>query len=159
MRMSFLCLGLIASSPALAVPAKLLYAGGGWAALRFGDRCEAETMAVSPQRSGAQQPRAGFAFDSGGKRRGEFHVRLSHAPRPGSTIILTVGNQPFLLVSRGDWAWSRGSLQDAAIISAVRSNGSMRVEGRDLSGRRFADRYLLAGAATAIDAAAAGCAG
>ena len=35
----------------------------------------------------------------------------------------------------------------------------MRVEGRDAGGRRFADRYLLNGAPTAIDAAAAGCAG
>jgi hypothetical protein len=35
----------------------------------------------------------------------------------------------------------------------------MRVEARDGAGRRFADTYGLAGAATAIDAAAARCAG
>jgi hypothetical protein len=35
----------------------------------------------------------------------------------------------------------------------------MRIEGRDLAGRRFADPYPLDGAPTAIDAAAARCAG
>jgi hypothetical protein len=34
----------------------------------------------------------------------------------------------------------------------------MRVDSRDASGRRFVDRYLLDGAPTAIDAAAARCA-
>ncbi|HKX89600.1 MAG TPA: hypothetical protein VJM13_10350, partial [Sphingopyxis sp.] len=57
------------------------------------------------------------------------------------------------------WAWSRGSLQEQAIIAAARAGGTMRVEGRDIGGRRFADVYPLAGAPTAIDAAAAACAG
>ena len=73
--------------------------------------------------------------------------------------MLTVGDRPFMLVSRGDWAWSRGPLQEAAIIDAVRAAGGMRIEGRDEAGRRFVDRYLLDGASTAIDAAAAACAG
>ena len=73
--------------------------------------------------------------------------------------MLTVGDRPFLLAARGDWAWSRGPAQEAAIIAAVRDAGGMRIEGRDASGRRFTDRYLLDGASTAIDAAAARCAG
>jgi hypothetical protein len=73
--------------------------------------------------------------------------------------MLTIGERPFLLVARGDWAWSSGPAQDQAIIAAARAATSMRIESRDRSGRRFADRYLLAGAPTAIDAAAAACAG
>ena len=72
--------------------------------------------------------------------------------------MLTVGSQPFMLVSKGEWAWSRGPRQEAAIIAAVRSSGGMRIEGRGRGGRRFVDRYLLSGAPTAIDAAAAACA-
>jgi hypothetical protein len=63
-----------------------------------------------------------------------------------------------LLASNGQWAWSRDPAQEAAIIAAVRSAGGMRVDSRDASGRRFVDRYLLDGAPTAIDAAAARCA-
>ena len=73
--------------------------------------------------------------------------------------MLTIGERPFMLIARGDWAWSRGPLQEAAILDAVRAATSMRIEARDGGGRRFADRYLLNGAPTAIDAAAAGCAG
>jgi hypothetical protein len=72
--------------------------------------------------------------------------------------MLTVGTQQFLLVPRGLWAWSRGPAQEQAIIAAARSGGAMRVEGRDIAGRRFADLYTLEGAPTAIDAAAARCA-
>ena len=73
-------------------------------------------------------------------------------------MILTVGTRPFLLASNGQWAWSRDPAQESAIIAAVRSAGGMRVDSRDASGRRFVDRYLLDGAPTAIDAAAARCA-
>ena len=47
---------------------------------------------------------------------------------------------------------------DAAIVAAMRSAGAMSVSARDAAGRRFTDRYSLAGAATAMDAATVGCA-
>ena len=42
-------------------------------------------------------------------------------------------------------------------FAAIRAAGGMRVEARDLAGRRMIDRYALNGAPTAIDAAAAAC--
>ena len=86
-----------------------------------------------------------------------FAVRLSRAARSGASVMLIVGNQPFLLRGAGEWAWSRGPAQEAAIIAAARSASGMRVESRDGAGRRIVDRYVLAGVATAIDAAAATC--
>ena len=139
-------------------PAQVISAHGKWAALKFGDRCEARSQAVRVQR-GPAPAFAGFAFGAGGRLQGQFHTRLSRAARPGSTAILTVGGQPFMLTLRGQWAWGRDARQDAAIAAAARYAGSMRVESRDARGRRIVDRYLLAGAATAIDAAAAACAG
>jgi hypothetical protein len=72
--------------------------------------------------------------------------------------MLHVDTQPFLLVTHGGWAWSTGPLQEQAIIAALRGATAMRVEARDQAGARFADPYVLAGAPTAIDAAAARCA-
>lgn len=146
--LALLCLPAAAAGEAI-------FAGGGWAALRYPDHCEAEALSLLLARKHRPQARAGFSF--GGRRTGEFHVRLSRAARPNSAVMLTVGEQPFLLVGRGDWAWSRGPAQDAAIIAAVRSAGGMRVQGRDAAGQRFTDRYMLDGAPTAIDAAAAAC--
>ena len=73
--------------------------------------------------------------------------------------MLKIGDQPFLLAARGGWAWSRGPQQAQAIIEAMRERdvrcGSKAAMPR---GVRFADPYLLDGAPTAIDAAAARCA-
>lgn len=80
---------------------------------------------------------------------------LSRTPRPGASVMLTVGDTPFLLMAQGDRAWSRGPAQENAIVNAMRRSGWMRVESRSPSGGRIVDRYSLDGAPLAIDAAAA----
>jgi hypothetical protein len=72
---------------------------------------------------------------------------------------LNVGGKPFLLVGRSDWAWSRSAGQASSVIAAARAAGWMTAESRDVGGHRFVDKFGLAGAPTAIDAAAAACAG
>ena len=72
--------------------------------------------------------------------------------------MLTISGQPFLLATRDGWAWSRGPMQAQAIIAAMRGATTMTVASRDERGVRFSDPYLLDGAPTAIDAAAARCA-
>ena len=134
----------------------MISAHGQWAALRFGGQCEARTRAVGVQR-GRAAALAGFTFGGAGSRQGRFYTRLSRAPRAGSTAILTIADKPFLLDVRGQWGWGRDSRQDAAIMDAARYAGSMRVQSRHPGGGRFVDRYALAGAATAMDAAAAAC--
>lgn len=137
----------------------ILFAGGGWAAIDRGQSCEAATRALAAARKDRPPALARFAFTPDRRRWGEFSARLSRQPRSGSSVMLQIGPQRFLLFTRGISAWSRGGLQEQALIAAVRGTGAMRIEGRDAAGRRFADRYALAGAATAIDAAAARCAG
>jgi hypothetical protein len=156
MRWTVVPLFLLAAVPASAGP--VLFAGGQWVALDRGGSCEAASRSLRVATKGRVQARAGFAFDVAGPRRGQFFAQLSRVPRPGSTVILTVGTQPFLLVGRGQWAWSSGPGQESAIIAAARAAGGLRIESRDQAGRRIVDPYLLDGAATAIDAAAAHCA-
>ena len=155
-RLLFLAVAIGGAAPA---EAGVVFARGSWAAIASGAQCAAGARSILPARKGQPQAHAAFSFDAGGPRHGELALQLSRAPRAGSSVMLTVGDQPFLLAVRGDWAWSRGPQQEAAIIAAVRSTGSMRIVARDRSGRRFTDRYLLDGAPGAIDAAAAACAG
>ena len=136
----------------------VLFAGGGWAAIDRGGVCEALTRSAKLAPKGKVQATAGFAFTVDHRRWGEFHAQLSRVSRPGSSVILHLGDVPFLLVARGDWAWSRGPAQEQTIISAARNGGHMSVEARDQAGVRFIDPYVLEGAPTAIDAAAARCA-
>ena len=138
---------------------QIVFAGGHWAAIDRGSVCEAGSRALRIAEKDKVQARAGFAFDAAGPRHGQFFALLSRAPRAGSTVVLTVGDQPFLLASNGQWAWSSSPAQEQAIIGAVRSAGGLTVRARDQAGSRFTDRYQLDGDATAIDAAAARCAG
>jgi hypothetical protein len=136
----------------------VLFAGGGWAAVDRGAVCEALVRSAKIAPRDKVQATAGLSFTPDHRRWGEFHARLSRTSRPGSSVVLHIGDQPFLLVARGDWAWSSGPAQEQAVIEALRVGGQMKVEARDLSGVRFIDPYVLDGAATAIDAAAARCA-
>ena len=137
--------------------AKIIFAGTDWVAIDFGKRCEARSAALWA-RPGTT-PYAGFAFDRGSTRQGQFYVHLSKPARAGATVIATIGAQPFLLAGTGEWAWSRNAAQQMSMIEAARAGGSMRVDSRDGRGSRIVDRYGLAAAPTAIDAAAAACAG
>ena len=132
-------------------------ASGDWAAFDRGPVCEAVSRSLLVPIKGDEQPRIAIAFDRGGPRRGEVSLHLHRPVRAGSSVVLTIGDQPFLLSARGGDAWSRGPLQEATIIAAMRRESGMRVEARDEAGRRMVDRYSLSGAPTAIDAAAARC--
>ena len=135
-----------------------MFARGAWAAVDRGDTCEALSRSQRVATRDKVQAVAGVSFTPDHRRWGEFHARLSRIPRGDASVMLQVGGQPFLLVTRGGWAWSRGPLQAQAIIAALRDATSMRIESRDGAGVRFSDPYLLDGAPTAIDAAAARCA-
>ncbi|HKX91912.1 MAG TPA: hypothetical protein VJM15_05745 [Sphingomicrobium sp.] len=160
---------IIGAFAALLVPAvvesaaraagSIIFARGTWAAIDRGETCAALGRSARVAAKGKVQAFAGFAFSADQRRWGEFHARLSRPSRSGSSVMLKVGKQPFLLVARGEWAWSRGPAQEQAIVAAVRTAAAMRVEARDAAGRRFTDPYALEGAPTAIDAAAARCAG
>ena len=150
---------LIALLPSPALASQILFARGDWSAIDFGSRCEARSRMLEPPADMKPPPFVGFLFDPGGAAQGQFYVRLSRPAGAGAVAMLAIGNQPFLLIGRGQSAWSRSPSQSQAIIAAVRNSATMRVDFRDESGRRYSDHYGISGAATAIDAAAAACAG
>jgi len=90
--------------------------------------------------------------------RGQPHFRLSRAAAKGADVTLTIGTREFALTGGGADAWGRDKRMDAAIIAAIRRGETMRVSTRDGAGNRIRDSYSLKGAATALDAAALGCA-
>ena len=159
MRAALLLLVAIAAAPALAKGGSVIAAGGHWAAILRDGQCDAESLAQAPASARTLRGLAGFTFAADRSRWGQFHARLSRTPRPGASVIATIGRQPFLLKARGNWAWSSGPAQDNALLAAVRSADSLRIQSRDSAGRRFTDHFALDFAPTAIDAAAARCAG
>jgi len=150
----FATLLMMAASSGAAPAPRIVAAAGKWAALAGPGQCDAASLSLLPASRTRLQGRASLSFD-GRSRRGQFAATLSKAVAGGASVMLTIDDQPFLLVARGSGAWSRGPAQEAAIIAALRSATRMRIEGRSARGLRFIDRYDLSGAPTAIDAAAA----
>ena len=153
-----LAAGIVASASSALAAGTVLFAGGAWAAIDRGSTCEALSRSLRVATKDKVQALAGLTFTPDHRRWAEFHARLSRMPRGDASVMLNIGDQPFLLATRDGWAWSRGSLQAQAIVAAMREGTSMSVQSRDQRGVRFADPYLLDGAPTAIDAAAARCA-
>lgn len=133
----------------------------GWGAFRDAEipRCYAIAQPTRASSGGARW-NAFATVSSWPKRgiRGQFHTRLSREANPKQPVYLSIGERRFALTSGRADAWSQDRRMDAAIIAAMRSAPTMSIEGRDGSGRRFFDLYVLSGAATAMDAAALGCA-
>ena len=139
-------------------PSQILFAQGHWAALRSAPQCEAAARPLLP---GGEAPAASARRlqlrrrpparrvprppEPGAARRVERHADHRRPPVPAGRAR-RLGVEP-----RPGCRKRRSSPRRAA-------RPSMRVEARDGAGRRFADRYLLDGAPTAIDAAAARCA-
>jgi len=108
-------IALLVAAPSSA--ASVVYAGPAWAAIDRGATCEALSRSMRVAAKGKVQAIAGFTFSADRRRWGEFHTRLRRMPRAGAAVMLRIDDQPFLLVSRGNWAWSRGPAQDQAIIA------------------------------------------
>lgn len=134
---------------------------GGWGAFR--DPAVPRCYAIA-EPSRASAGKAGWrAFASVGtwpkqRTRGQLHIRLSRETAPGTKVYLSIGERRFALVSGKADAWAQDTRMDAAIIAAMRSTATMSVESAGAKDGRFSDLYELKGAATAMDAAALGCA-
>jgi hypothetical protein len=155
----FLLLIALAASPALARDALGLF--GSWAAFRDGQgpRCYAIAKALPSTKQRDYQPYADVAWWPRQAVRGQVHLRLSRKLKPGAPIVLSIGGQRLSLAGGGGDAWAADKRMDAAVIAAMRSATEMTVYARGADGNGFSNTWQLDGAATAMDAAAVGCAG
>lgn len=145
---------------ALAVPRTALGIFDGWGAFRevATPRCFAIAAPAATIGTPTVKPYATIGYWPKSRIRGQFYVRLSKERSPQRELRLTVGSRRFILTGSGAHGWAGDARMDAAIIAAMRSAPSMSVESATPAGGAIADTYRLRGAATAIDAAALGCA-
>jgi hypothetical protein len=153
---------LLALWLALAAPTGRLTLGvyESWAAFR--DTAPARCFAMAaPIRAGAAtrvRPFASVASHFGRSDRSALFVRLSTTRNLAVPIILSIDDRRFTLSGSDTAAWAPDVATDRAIVAAMRGARSMSVAAVSAGGQPFADTYALPGAATAIDAAALGCA-
>jgi hypothetical protein len=140
------------------LPRDALGTFGSWGAFRDPSplRCFAIARPVERNRRG--QPFASIATWPGQGIRNQLHIRLSRARAGNARVTLAIGERRFELRAGDADAWAPDARTDAAVVAAIRDGRSMSVETIAINGAAFADTYALKGAATAIDAAALGCA-
>jgi Invasion associated locus B (IalB) protein len=148
---------LVLASPAAGRDALGIY--DGWGAFRDARPHRCFAIAKPERRSkGKWQAFASVAHWPQQRIRGQLHLRLSRERLAKTGVTLRVGERRFPLVAGSVDAWAPSTQLDAAIIAAMRSAESMSVSAVSAGGSPFFDLYRLKGAATAIDAAALGCA-
>ena len=157
-----LCAALLLAVPAAGQGARTaLGIFKSWGAFRDAKtaRCYAIAAPEASAGRGAVRGYASVGFWPKSRIRQQLYVRLTRERGAGAELRLTLGPRRFVLTGNGVHGWASDARMDAAIVAAMRSSTSMVAESRGTDGRRIADRYALRGAATAIDAAALGCAG
>lgn len=91
--------------------------------------------------------------------RGAVHLRLARRLAPGSSVNVSFPEANFTLQAGQADAWPMDQRANAGIVAALRSAPRVVVTAQGADGRKFRDVYTLGGAASAMDAAALGCAG
>lgn len=159
MRRALALMLLLVASPALARDTLGVFEH--WAAFRDPavPRCYALAKAEDSKLQRDYQPYADVGSWPKRGVRGQVHFRLSRKFDGKAPITLAVGGQKFALVGGGGDAWAADARMDAAVVAAMRSAGQMTVAARGVDGKGFSNTFPLAGAASAMDAAALGCAG
>lgn len=133
---------------------------GQWGAFRDAEtpRCYAIAAAETSRDRRDFDPFASVGTWPRRQVRGQVHFRLSRELSASPRLRVAIGGQRFELTGSGSDAWAANGGDDAAILAAMRAGSRMSISATDRRGNRFTDRYSLEGAATAIDAAAVGCA-
>ena len=121
-------------------------------------RCYAIAMALPSTLRRDHQPYVTIGTWPKRGVRNQIHFRLSGNMASDPRIVLRIGGKSFALAGGGGDAWAADARMNAAITAAMRSAPSMTVSATDASGKRFSNSWRLPGAASAMDAAAIGCA-
>lgn len=129
---------------------------GSWGAFAAPGRCYAISEPDGPRSDG--RPFAAVSWWPGRGVRGQVHFRLRSAKRPGSAVLLRIDARTFQLIGGGRDAWAPDARADSDIVAALRTGLAMTVETRSAAGSLLRETYALGGAASAVDAAAIGCA-
>ncbi|WP_271299498.1 invasion associated locus B family protein [Sphingomonas sp. CV7422] len=154
--MSLLLAVLVAATPA---GRETIGVYQGWGAFRDATPARCYAIARPVAAGGRTGGWASIATWPGRGLRNSLHIRLSRPRDRAARVTLSVGERRFDLTATDRDAWATDGPSDRAILAALRSGRSMSIEAVATGGRPFADVYRLAGAATAIDAAALACAG
>ena len=146
--------------PAIAQARESLGMYGNWGTFRDPDlpRCYAIAKAIPSKLHRDYEPYASVGTWPKRKLRNQIHFRMSRKLASKPKLILRISGERFDLTGGGGDAWALDARMNAAIVARMRSASSMTVSARGANGKGFSNTWKLDGVASAMDAAAIGCA-
>jgi len=146
--------------PAIAHARENLGMYGIWGVFRDPDlpRCYAIAKAIPSTLHRDYEPYAAIGTWPKRKLRNQVHFRMSRKLASDPRLVLRISGERFNLTGGGGDAWPVDARMNAAIIARMRSATSMTVSARGANGKGFSNTWKLDGVASAMDAAAIGCA-
>lgn len=89
---------------------------------------------------------------------GVVSFQAGYALDKDAPISVTIdAKPPFSLFSQGEYAWTRSTADDQALVAAMRAGSTMVVKGTSARGTLTTDTYSLSGFTAAINAINAAC--
>lgn len=89
----------------------------------------------------------------------EVSVQPGYTYLEGSNVNLAVGQNQFVLFTRGAHAWTKDTTEDQTLIDVMKRGESMVVEGESSKNTTSTDTYSLLGFTKAYNAMVAACSG
>lgn len=95
-------------------------------------------------------------FRPGGAQ-GEISFTGGYPFADGSTVAVAIDGKSFELFTEGEWAWTTGAEDDAALLAALKAGTTAVITGRSGRGTQTQDTFSLRGFTAAMEEAAKRC--
>jgi len=86
-----------------------------------------------------------------------FSYKAGYDYKPDAEVSLTIGEETFTLIGKGDKAWAADADTDAKIAEAISKGSRMVVKGTSARGTETTDTFSLSGSGAAYKAAGKEC--
>jgi invasion protein IalB len=89
--------------------------------------------------------------------RNEVSVIIGYQLKPDSEVNVEIGNNKFVMYTKGDGAWISNAAEESRMVETMRKGSDIVVTGTSSRGTKSTDRYSLKGLAQALDRTAKEC--
>lgn len=95
-------------------------------------------------------------FRPGGAQ-GEISFTGGYPFADGSIVAVEIDGKSFEMFTEGEWAWTTGAADDAALLAALKAGSTAILTGRSGRGTQTMDTFSLRGFTAAMEEAAKRC--
>lgn len=152
--LSAACLVVLATTAAVAAPAKSLGQFNDWSAATYGDgdarRCFILGRPAAEEPSSLRHGEVFFFVQTGkGESATESSFQTGYDFARDSTVTVTIGEDTFRMLTQGNNAWLQRLEREPELLAAMRAGSRMVLEARSARGNETSYTFSLSGVTAA----------